>query len=313
MRDWQAACAAAPHAALHNDARAAKAFFEQWFAPYEMRAAGGSAEGLFTGYYEASLRGSRVKGGAYTVPLHKRPADLVMVELGEFREELKGQRIAGRVTDGKLKPYEDRARITAGQWPHDDEVLAWVDSATDAFFLEIQGSGVVQMDDGTTMRVGYDGQNGHPYYAIGRELVKRGILPKEKVSMQAIRDWLAENPDQARDMMNLNKSYVFFRELTGGGPLGAENVVLTPARSLAVDNGKMAYGVPVWIDTAPPAEGQARLRRLMVAQDTGGAIRGAVRGDVFFGYGPQAEAQAGVMKSRGRSWLLLPRNMTAPQ
>ena len=210
MGDWQPACAAA------QDAADARAFFETYFTPYSARAEGGSDVGLFTGYYEAALRGSRRRHGAYTTPLHKRPADLVMVELGEFREELKGQRIAGRVIDGKLKPYEDRAQIVAGQWPHHDHVLVWVDDPVDAFFLQIQGSGVVQLDDGGVMRVGYDGQNGHVYYAVGRELVKRGLLPKEQVSMQAIREWIAANPGEAMAFMNLNRSYVFLRALTGG-------------------------------------------------------------------------------------------------
>ncbi len=303
MADWQPACAAAQTTAD------AHAFFETYFTPYKAQAEGGSDVGLFTGYYEAALRGSRTMQGAYTTPLHKRPADLVMVELGEFREELKGQRIAGRVLDGKLKPYEDRAKIVAGQWPHNDHVLVWVDDAVDAFFLQIQGSGAVQLDDGSVMRVGYDGQNGHVYYAVGRELVKRGILPKEKVSMQAIRDWIAANPGEAMDFMNLNKSYVFMRELTGEGPLGAENVPLTAGRSLAVDNGKMAYGVPVWLDAGAPHAGAAPVRRLMVSQDTGGAIKGAVRGDVFFGFGPEAERLAGEMKAQGRYWLLLPKTL----
>jgi membrane-bound lytic murein transglycosylase A len=307
MADWQAPCRAADAVAPGG----ARAFFEQWFAPYAARGEGIGDEGLFTGYYEASLRGSLTRHDAYQYPLHLRPADLVMVELGEFRDELKGQRIAGRVVDGKLKPYEDRAQIVAGQWPHngDDAVLLWVDDPVDAFFLHIQGSGAVDMDDGRVVRVGYDGQNGHVYYAIGRELVKRGEIAKEDVSMQSIRAWLEAHPDQALTLMNLNKSYVFLRRLDGDGPLGAEHVVLTPGRSLAVDSGKMAYGVPVWLDAAPPVAGQSRIERLMVAQDTGGAIRGAVRGDVFFGHGETAETLAGQMKARGRYWLLLPKTI----
>lgn len=311
--DWQKICAAMPaDDKAAGDAAAARAFFERSFEPYAARAQDGPAEGLFTGYYEASLRGSLVRQGPYQYPLHRRPADLVMVELGDFREELKGQRIAGRVRDGKLAPYEERARIVAGDWPHggDDNVLVWVDDPVDAFFLQIQGSGVVTMEDGTAMRVGYDGQNGHVYYAIGRELVKRGLMAKEDVSMQSIRAWLAAYPDQAGELMDMNRSYVFFRVLEGDGPLGAENVVLSAGRSLAVDSGKMAYGVPVWVDLGAPVAEEGPIRRLMVAQDTGGAIRGAVRGDVYFGYGERAEYLAGKMKARGRYWLLLPRVMT---
>ena len=279
-------------------------FFETRFQPY-LASAAGDSKGLFTGYYEASLRGSRTRQGPYQYPLHARPDDLVMVNLGEFREELKGERIAGRVIDGNLKPYEDRAAIVAGRWPHADKVLVWVDNPVDAFFVQVQGSGVVLLTDGTAMRIGYAGQNGHIYYAIGRELIKRGALTKDNVSMQAIRDWLAAHPDQAADVMNTNRSYVFFRELQADGPEGGEGVTLTAGRSLAIDHGKIPYGLPIWLETENPA-----MRRLMVGQDTGGAIRGAVRGDVFWGYGPEAEKMAGPMKSPGRYWLLLPKTVS---
>lgn len=290
-----------------NDDRAARLFLERHFTPYEARA-GREAEGLFTGYYEASLKGSKTRQGPYRYPLHTRPDDLVMVNLGEFREDLKGRRIAGRVTGGNLKPYEARADIVAGNWPHNDKVMVWVDDPVDAFFVQIQGSGVVELDTGEVMRIGYAGQNGHPYYAIGRELVKREYMDKDEVSMQSIRGFLAAHPDEADEIMNTNRSYVFFHELEGEkGPLGAENVVLTPGRSLAVDHTKIPYGVPVWVDIEEPVPDGGNLQRLMIAQDTGGAIRGAVRGDVFWGYGERAEYLAGHMKSQGRYWLLLPR------
>ncbi len=268
---------------------------------------GDKAEGLFTGYYEAALKGSRIKTDQYKYPIYARPDDLVMVDLGEFREELKGQRIAGRVTAGNLKPYEDRGKIEAGDWPHGDKVLVWADNAVDVFFLHIQGSGRVDLDGGDFMRVGYAGQNGHPYFAIGKELIARGDLTKETVSMQTIREWLAAHPDQADAVMNKNASYVFFQELSKeDGPVGGEGVSLTPERSLAIDRALLPYGLPLWVDIAPPKEGEAPIRRLMMAQDTGGAIRGAVRGDVFWGYGLRAEDMAGVMKSKGRYWVLLP-------
>ncbi|HEY8190191.1 MAG TPA: murein transglycosylase A [Micavibrio sp.] len=282
-----------------------QAWFEKNFAVWEGAADNGAKEGLFTGYYEAALNGSRVRHGPYQTPLRKRPADLVMVDLGQFRDSLKGQRIAGRVVDGNLKPYEDHRAIDQGLLPQDDALpLAWVDDPVKAFFLQIQGSGQILMDDGTTMRVGYAGQNGHVYYAVGRELVKRGLMDKDDVSMQSIESWLNAHPDQAKEIMYTNPSYVFFQELTGDGPLGGENVPLTPERSLAVDRSKLAYGIPIWID-AP----SAALQRLMVAQDTGGAIRGPVRGDIFFGYGERAEAKAGPMKAPGRWWLLLPKQI----
>lgn len=303
--DWQPACRELGDLAPEG----ARVFFEANFIPYLATMDGRKKEGLFTGYYEPSLRGAPERAGPYQYPLYLRPDDLVMVDLGAFREELKGQRIAGRVIGAHLKPYEDRAAIEQGRWPHNDKVLVWVDDPVDAFFLHIQGSGRVLMPDGSFMRVGYDGQNGHVYYAIGRELIKRGELEKEKVSLQTIRTWLEVNPEQADEIMNLNRSYVFFKKLDEEGPLGGEGLVLTPERSLAIDRSRLPYGAPLWVDIKPPVEGEAPLRRLMVAQDTGGAIRGAVRGDVFWGYGERAEYLAGHMKSQGRYWLLLPKTL----
>ncbi len=283
-----------------------RSFFEQHFLPYKV-SDGSNDNGLFTGYYEAGLNGSRTKKGPYQYPLRGRPDDLVMVDLGQFRDELKGQRIAGRVKSGRLKPYEDHKEILMGQLPkNQDKPIVWVDSPIDAFFIQIQGSGVIALDDGTTMRVGYAGQNGHPYYAVGRELVKTGALRKDEVSLQTIRHWMKTNPNKATDLMTKNKSYVFFKELDGEGPVGGEGIPLTPLRSLAIDHSLIPYGTPVWLTTTHPDESQGPLNRLMMAQDTGGAIRGAVRGDVFWGYGNQAEQYAGEMKSQGKYWILLP-------
>ncbi len=303
--DWQRICAGLA-GVPKDDATALRQFFESNFQPYAV-SAGSEAEGLFTGYYEASLRGSLTRDAVNNIPLYTRPDDLVMVDLGQFRDELKGQRIAGRVVEGNLKPYEDRAKIVTGQWPHNDKVLVWVDDAVDAFFVQIQGSGVVQLKDGRVMRIGYAGQNGHVYYAIGKELIARGELTKDNVSMQAIRDWLGQNPEQADEIMNTNRSYVFFKMLEKDGPDGGEGVTLTPVHSLAVDHSLFPYGAPVWVDIDYPVNGQSRLRNLMIMQDTGGAIRGPVRGDVFWGYGERAEAMAGPMKAKGRYWILLPR------
>ncbi|EWY40590.1 murein transglycosylase [Skermanella stibiiresistens SB22] len=308
VADWQAPCRALA-AVPRGDQAAARAYFETWFLPYAA-ADNDKPEGLFTGYYEAELRGSALVGGRYTVPLYRKPDDLVMVDLGEFRDALKGERIAGRVVDGRLRPYEDRARIEKGALKGRDLELVWVDDPVDAFFLQIQGSGRVVMEDGSVVRVGYAGQNGHPYVAIGRELIARGALTRETVSMQSIRDWLRANPGEATALMDKNPSFVFFQTLTGEGPLGAQGVALTPGRSLAVDRSFVPYGVPVWLDAQDPLDAEARLRRLMVAQDTGGAIRGVVRGDVFWGHGHEAELRAGKMKSPGRYYLLIPKGVT---
>ena len=311
--DWRPICAAV--LALPPDVAApARAFFETHFRPYAV-AVGGEREGLFTGYYEAALRGSRQPGGDFATPLLAKPDDLVMVDLGRFRDGLAGERIAGRVVDGRLVPYATRADIDAGALDGRDLELIWVDDPVDAFFLHIQGSGRVALPDGGDLRLGYAGHNGHPYFAIGRELIRRGALTRDTVSMQSIRQWLADNPDQAADVMQMNRSFIFFRPLDTDGPLGAQGVVLTPGRSLAVDRRHVPLGLPVWLDaTAPTADGDADrpLRRLMVAQDTGGAIRGPIRGDVYWGGDPEAAEIAGRMKHPGRWYLLLPHSLPAP-
>jgi membrane-bound lytic murein transglycosylase A len=234
-----------------------------------------------------------------------------MVNLGDFRPELKGQRIAGRVNgDGQLKPYENRTDIEMGKLPVAmDNPLYWVDSAVDAFFLQVQGSGVVTLPDGTAQRIGYDGQNGYPYTAIGKELIARGALTKDNVSMQSIRAWLAAHPDEAVDVMRSNQSYVFFKKLDTPSPVGGEGIPLTPNRSLAVDHAIWPYGLPMYVAAEPPEEGSPVIQRLLIAQDTGGAITGVVRGDVFWGYGETAAHNAGVMKSRGQLWVLLPKSV----
>ena len=302
FENWQKICTDF----TKTDANSLKTFFETHFTPHAVYN-NEEQSGLFTGYYEASLRGSRTRSERYNIPLHKRPDDLVMVHLGQFREDLRGVRIAGRVKNGTLKPYESREQIVNGDWPHNDEVLVWIDSAVDAFFVQIQGSGIITLEDDSTMRIGYAGQNGHPYHAIGRTLIEKGAIKREDISMQSIRTWLEKNPGQADEIMNTNKSYVFFRELNGKGPLGAEGVPLTAERSLAIDRTLISYGLPIWVDLEHPTPEQPNIQRLMIAQDTGGAIRGPVRGDFFWGYGKRAEELAGKMKSKGKYWVLLPK------
>jgi membrane-bound lytic murein transglycosylase A len=304
---WQTACRQLPATA---DSATARRYFEAVFIPVAL-SDGPTAEGLFTGYYEPLLQGSRTRGGAFQTPLLARPADLVAVELGQFRAAWRGERIAGRVVDGALRPYDTRAEIDAGSLGARAAPLAWVDDPVDAFFLHIQGSGRVALAGGGELRLGFAGQNGHAYVPIGRILVERGALSREQVSMQSIRAWLAANPGAALEILHANPSYVFFRELTGDGPLGSEGVALTPGRSLAVDRTHVAMGVPVWLDAEDPLDAGARVRRLTVAQDTGGAIRGVVRGDLFWGAGAEAAERAGRMRSRGRVWLLLPPEVAA--
>jgi membrane-bound lytic murein transglycosylase A len=303
---WQGICQDLADAVPLTDIEA-RAFFQAHFTPYEMQG-GNGPEGLFTGYYEPTLHGSYRKHGHYTVPIYGRPNDLVTVNLGEFKPGLEGEHIVGRVDKDKdLVPYYDREEIEDGALKKQHKEIVWVDNAVDAFFLHVQGSGRIEMDNGKTLRVGYAAENGQTYTAIGRALVARGALDKSDVSMQSIRDWLEQNPDDAADVMDINASYIFFRKLKGDdGPLGAEGVPLTPRRSLAVDRKVVPYGVPIWLDAEDP-DGAENMQQLMVAQDTGGAIVGAVRGDFFWGAGDEAAHKAGLMKSKGRAWVLLPK------
>lgn len=308
--DWAGVCNQA--AALPENISGAplRTFLQQAFTPLAARN-GRRDQGKFTGYYEPELRGSLRQQGVYQVALLRAPNDLVSVNLGEFNLQWRGQRIAGRVKDGKLRPLQARAEITAGALDAENLELLYVDDPVDAFFLHIQGSGRVRLDDGRVIRLGYAGQNGHPYVAIGKTLVQSGAIRREDISMQSIRAWLAAHPTERDAVLAGNPSYVFFRVLEGGdpalGPPGAQNVPLTPGRSLAVDPDFHALGVPVWLDSVTP-DGDV-LQRLMVAQDTGGAIRGPVRGDVFWGFGEQAAENAGRMNSAGRMYILLPRGV----
>ena len=302
--DWQGVCGKIP-----GDTSQARRYFEDNFTPYEIRGATGR-DGLFTGYYEPVLHGSLTRKAPYLIPIYARPADLVSVDLGAFRPELKGETIMGRVADQRLVPYFTRADIDHGALKKTPKVV-WVDNAVDAFFLHIQGSGEVVLPHGRVLQVGYAAANGRAYTAIGRELVKRGALDRKDVSMQSIRAWLEAHPEQAPAVMDVDESFVFFRKLDTAQPLGAQGVELTPGRSLAVDRKLIPYGAPVWLDAEAPGK-NGRLRHLMIAQDTGGAITGAVRGDFFWGAGAEAASNAGIMKSKGQDYLLLPKTVTVP-
>ena len=284
-------------------------FFESRFQPYQVRVSG-NPEGLFTGYFEAELDGSWEPGGRYSVPIFARPDDLIAADLGEFRDEWSGTSIAGRLVDGRYVPYFSRAEINAGALNGRGLEILWVDDPIDAFFLHIQGSGRVRLPNGTAVRVGYAGRNGHRYVPIGRELIGMGVLTSETVSMQSIRAWLDAHPLAAAEMMNRNPSYIFFRVLEEAAPVGAQGIPLTPERSLAVDTRYVPLGTPVWLSTRDPRDPKRKTpyQRLMTAQDTGSAIKGGVRGDVYWGSGPAAAAAAGVMKEPGVYYILLPRS-----
>ena len=281
---WRAACAAA-QTVKDSEARG---YFEREFRAYRVQAADGK-EGLFTGYYEPSLRGSKTKDGRYTVPIYRYPPDW----------------------NAKGGPYPDRTAIEAGALAGKKLEIAWAESAIDVFFLQVQGSGRIELPDGKTMQVGYAGDNGRKYVPIGRILIERGVYKPDEVSLQSIRAWMDANPKQAPALMRENPRYIFFRVLEDG-PVGAGGVALVPGRSLAIDPAFMPMGAPLWLDTTWPGSETKPLRRLVIAQDTGSAIKGPIRGDVFWGPGAEAERTAGQMKQPGTYFLLLPTAVNAP-
>jgi len=296
--DWRPVCAAA-----QGDARA---FFEKNFAPYVV-----DGDALFTGYYEPEIRGRRGRGGAFQTPVYGIPGDLVRAELGLFNPKLQGEHISGRLDGHRLVPYATRAEINAKAPPA--PVLFYTDDPVAFFFLQIQGSGRVVFEDGpknqTSVRIAYAGENGQPYTAIGRTLIADGVLTREEVSLQSIRAWLVAHPDRAQTVMETDKSYIFFQERPIGDPAlgstGSLGAALTPLASIAVDARLHALGAPFYV----AADGPDPVHDLLIAQDTGGAIRGGPRADIFFGFGADAERRAGQMKAPGRFYVLLPKGL----
>ncbi len=305
--DWAAACSAAGQV-RKNDPAAARDFFESAFAPWLLHNADRSVDGLVTGYYEPLLRGSRIPGRTYRYPVYGVPPDIVSIDLAETNPALKGMRLRGRMQDRKIVPYYTRAQIEGGQAPVRGREIAWVDDAVELFFLHVQGSGRVRLPGGETLRVGFAEHNGHPYVSIGKILVERGELSADKASMQGIKQWAALNPEKLAPLLQQNPAYVFFRELPDSplGPIGALGVPLTPERSIAVDPMTTPLGAPVFLSTTLPLS-RRPLNRLVLAQDTGTAIKGAVRADYFWGFGDVAGQSAGRMRQSGRMWLLYPR------
>lgn len=305
---WRAACSSATGINSADDA-AIRAWFEAQLRPWQLVNPDGNRSGLITGYYEPILRGSRTRKAPYTTPVFGVPEDLIVVDLGELYPELKHMRLRGRIEGRKLVPYYSRAEWSAQEVAHPP--MLWVDDPIDFFFMQIQGSGQIELSDGSRIRLNYADQNGHPYRSIGRWLIDKGELKAEQASMQGIKNWARANPKRLQELLNQNPSLVFFRELKaeGSGPQGAMGLPLTPERSIAVDPRTTPLGAPVWLATTQPNSDQP-LQRLMLAQDTGGAIRGPVRADFYWGSGPTAGNQAGKMKQNGRMWLLLPKDHT---
>ena len=300
--DWTDACTAAHIAAtaIATTDSAARAVIEAQLVPVRI----GDGTGLVTAYFELSLNGSRTRDSINTVPLYARPPDLIDVDLGQFAPTLAGKHIRGRVDHQHIVPYPDRAQIEDGALPPGTPVVAWVADPVEAFFLAVQGSGRVALADGTELRVGYAGQNGRDYTGIGRLLRERGLLSPGHATMEGIVAWAHAHPDEGRALMRENKSYIFFKPLTGPGPLGALGVPLTPEVSVAADPAFVSLGAPIYLVTQTV---DGALARVVVAADTGGAIKGPNRFDWFTGAGPRARRLASSQTARGRAWLLLPK------
>lgn len=307
-KDWFPSCKAAldtpadsPHLAKH--------FFETWFQPvvfYQKN----PTKGLFTGYYVPEIDASLSKTKKYTVPIYGTPNTLISVNLNRFDPKLPSKQLSGRIEGHHLVPFYSREEIDQGAIDHDAPIIAYIRSPIDRLFIEIQGSGILRLTDGTTLNLGYAAQNGLPYTAIGKVLLKRGIMSYDAISLQSIQAYLHAHPEERDEIIYQNRSFVFFKPITQDGAFGSQNVKLTPGYSLAVDTNWVPLGMPVWLNTSfpdPQLSTHHPLYRLMVAQDTGGAIKGTMRGDVFWGAGPEAEAIAGKMKNTGRYWLLIPK------
>jgi membrane-bound lytic murein transglycosylase A len=307
---WRDVCDAAGNI---KGREAARQFFETRFTPYRAASADGATEGLITGYYEPILRGSRKPSARNQYPLYAVPEDMLTLELGDLAPELKSAAPRVRIEGKRVVPYPTRAHIDGKDAPLRGTEIAWVDDPVDLFFLHVQGSGRITLDEGGVMRVGFAGHNGHTYRSIGRVLIERRDLTIETASMQGIRAWARANPTRLNELLNQNPRYVFFRELTGPAtaPPGSMGVPLTPLRSIAVDARYVPMGAPVYIATTWPNSPKP-LQRLMLAQDIGGAIRGAVRADFFWGAGDMAAREAGRMQQPLRKWVLLPNDMEPP-
>lgn len=309
-KQWRAACAAAAKLPAGDDA-AARAFFEHEFRPYQAAGDAGT-EGKFTGYYVQELHGSRTQHGKYKFPIYKRPPDLVEVDLEDYLSDARGRKVWGKLDGGVVKPYPTRAEIrTKSLLANQGLELFWVDDEVDAIFLHVEGSGKIVLDDGSTVWIEFAGKNGRQYRGVGKMLREMGEPPGTG-TMQGIRAWFAAHPDRFDEIVDKDDSFVFFKESSQPGAIGSQMTILTTRRSLAVDRAFVAASTPIWVDTRAPVAGQtgsAPWQHLLIAQDTGGGIKGVIRGDVYWGDDAAAADIAGRMGGPGRWWLLLPKSV----
>ncbi len=316
-RAWQPVCAAAAQAGLapETGGETVRAFLQAHLRPWRvLDAAGHAATGTVTGYYEPLIRASRQRGGDYQWPLYAPPDDLLTIDLGSVYPELAGKRIRGKLIGRRVVPYDTRAQIAADP-SRQPPVIVWANDPVEAFFLQIQGSGRAALPDGTVIRLAYADHNGQPYVSIGQWLARQGEMPLAQTSMQNIKRWARQHPDRVQQLLNVNPAMVFFREEPvidpELGPKGAYGIPLMARRAIAVDAGFVPLGAPVYLATQQPG-GAGLLRRLVFAQDTGAAIRGAARADFYWGFGDEAGEQAGRMKQPGQMWVLWPAGAGAP-
>ena len=303
---WKETCEAT--SSLKNPTNVTiKNFFETYLSPYQVVDIDDTEEGLVTGYYEPLLKGSRKPSKRYPYPIHAAPDELLAIDLGAIYPEIKDLRLRGRLDGRKIIPYYTRAEIINNPGILNSYEFLWVDDEVELFFLHVQGSGRIILENGEIIKVGYADQNGHPYNSIGKLLIRRGELALENASMQGIKQWGQRNPHKLPELLQQNARYIFFRELPAGlsGPIGAMGVPLTAGRSIAIDPLSIPQGVPVYLSTTWPNTNKP-LNRLMVAQDVGSAIKGRIRADFFWGFGEEAENQAGKMKQSGKMWILMP-------
>ncbi|MBK8321362.1 MAG: MltA domain-containing protein [Betaproteobacteria bacterium] len=310
---WKVACAAAASVPPSANEREVAAFFTANFDPHQVINADETTAGIVTGYYEPLLRGSRHRTATYRYPIYAVPQDLVVIDLATVYPDLKHKRLRGRLDGNRVVPYYARGDIDREDTPLKGLEIAWVDDPIELFFLHIQGSGQVRFENGESLRVGYAEQNGHPFRSVARLLIQKRELPAERTSLQGMKDWARRHPKKVKQYLDANPSYVFFKVLESNlpGPIGSLGVPLTAERSIAVDPRVIPLGVPVYLATTFPGSPRP-LNRLMVAQDTGGAINGGVRADFFWGFGDEAGALAGRMKQSGRLWVLLPKGYAPP-
>ena len=311
--DWKIACEKAKNLSSPSNMEVIN-YLHTYFNLYKAKNEDGSSKGLITGYYQPLLKGSRAKTKKYKIPLYSPPLDLITVELSEIYPELKYKRLRGRVEGNKLIPYLTRKEISKKDYPLQGNELLWVENSVESFFLEIQGSGVIKFEDGSTTQVGYADQNGHPYRSLGLALIRQGELKRHKVSMQSIKAWAKKNKRKLQKFLNANPSTVFFRELPRGlpGPIGALGVPISSERSVAIDRKFIPLGAPIFLTTTEP-NSNVSLNKLMIAQDTGGAINGGVRADFYWGQGKNAGSRAGSMKQSGEIWVMLPKTFSFPK